>query len=67
MHIMTIDDAISIHGMHNYENICAAIAATEDLADPYSQLRAITKFKGIEKFDNIIVAGNRNNSILIYS
>ena len=49
MHIMTIDDAISIHGMHNYENICAAIAATEDLADPYSQLRAITKFKGIEK------------------
>ena len=49
MHIMTIDDAISIHGMHNYENICAAIAATEDLADPYSQLRAITKFKGIEE------------------
>ena len=48
MHIMTIDDAISIHGMHNYENICAAIAATEDLVDPYSQLRAITKFKGIE-------------------
>ncbi len=48
MHIMTIDDAISIHGIHNYENICAAIAATENLADPYSQLRAITKFKGVE-------------------
>ncbi len=49
MHIMTIDDAISIHGTENYGNICAAIAATEDLADPYSQLRAITKFKGIEQ------------------
>lgn len=48
MHIMTIDDSLSIHGMHNYENICAAIAATEDLVEPYIQLRAITKFKGIE-------------------
>ena len=34
--------------MHNYENICAAIAATEDFANPYVQLRAITKFKGVE-------------------
>lgn len=48
MHIMTIDDAISIYGIHNYENICAAVAATEDLADPYTQSRAITKFNGIE-------------------
>ena len=48
MHVLTIDEAISIHGMHNYENICAAIAATEDFANPYVQLRAITKFKGVE-------------------
>ncbi len=48
MHIMTIDDAISIHGLHNYENICAAIAATEDFVDPYVQSRAIIKFKGVE-------------------
>jgi UDP-N-acetylmuramoylalanine--D-glutamate ligase len=48
MHIMTIDDAISVQGMHNYQNICAAIAATEDIVDPYSQLRAITKFNGLE-------------------
>ncbi len=48
MHIMTIDDAISIYGIHNYENICAAVAATEDLADPYTQSRAVTKFNGIE-------------------
>lgn len=48
MHILTIDDAISIHGIHNYENICAAIAATEGLVEPAIQARAITKFKGVE-------------------
>ncbi len=48
MHIMTIDDAISIYGLHNYANICAAIAATEEFIDPHTQSRAITKFKGIE-------------------
>ena len=48
MHIMTIDDAISIQGLHNYENICAAIAATEGLVEPSIQARAITKFKGVE-------------------
>jgi len=48
MHIMTIDDAISIHGIHNYENICAAIAATEGIVEPSIQARAITKFKGVE-------------------
>lgn len=48
MHIMTIDEAISIHGLHNYENICAAIAATEDFVEPPIQARAITKFKGVE-------------------
>lgn len=44
MHIMTIDDAISIHGDDNYKWICAAVAATEDIADPYSQARAIIKY-----------------------
>lgn len=48
MHVMTIDDAISIHGIHNYENICAAIAATEGMVEPSIQARAITKFKGVE-------------------
>ena len=48
MHVMTINEAISIHGMHNYENICAAIAATEGLVEPDIQARAITKFKGVE-------------------
>lgn len=45
MHIMTIDDAITIHGDDNYKWICAAVAATENIADPYSQARAIIKYK----------------------
>lgn len=48
MHILHVDDALSIHGIHNYENICAAIAATEGLVEPAIQARAITKFKGVE-------------------
>ena len=47
-HILTIDDAISLKGMHNYENICAAIAATSLLVEPEIQARAITKFTGVE-------------------
>lgn len=47
-HIITIDDAISLKGMHNYENICAAVAATESLVEPEIQARAITKFHGVE-------------------
>lgn len=47
-HVITIDDAISLRGIHNYENICAAVAATEDLVEPDIQARAITKFKGVE-------------------
>lgn len=48
MHILTIDDSISLYGIHNYENICAAVAATEGLVEPSIQARAITKFKGVE-------------------
>lgn len=47
-HIITIDDAISIYGIHNYENICAAVAATSSLVEPAIQSRAIAKFKGVE-------------------
>ncbi len=48
MHVITIDDAVSLRGIHNYENICAAVAATEDLVEPAIQARAIVKFKGVE-------------------
>lgn len=47
-HIMTIDDAVSLRGVHNYENICAAIAATSTLVEPAIQARAVIKFKGVE-------------------
>ena len=47
-HVLTIDDAISLQGIHNFENICAAIAATESLVETSIQARAVTKFKGVE-------------------
>ena len=37
-----------LRGIHNAENICAAIAATESLVDVESQIKAITNFKGVE-------------------
>lgn len=44
-HILTIDDAISLNGIQNYENICAAIAATTGIVEPSMQARAIIKYK----------------------
>lgn len=45
-HMLTIDDAISVSGMQNYENICAAIAATTEIVEPNMQVRGIIKYKG---------------------
>ena len=39
---------IKLRGVHNYENICAAIAATESLADTKTQVEAIKEFTGVE-------------------
>lgn len=39
---------IKLRGIHNYENICAAIAATESLADTTTQVSAIKEFTGVE-------------------
>ena len=46
-HILNTKD-ILLRGEHNYENICAAIAATETLVEPEIQSEAIKKFKGVE-------------------
>lgn len=46
-HIISQKD-IKIRGMHNIENICAAIAATEDLVDAETQKEAICAFTGVE-------------------
>ena len=43
-HIINTKD-VHLRGMHNYENICAAIAATEDLVDVDTQIKAIKEFK----------------------
>lgn len=39
---------IKIRGLHNIENICAAIAATSSLVEPEVQAEAISEFTGVE-------------------
>lgn len=39
---------IKLKGIHNYENICAALAATETLVDEKTQLEAVKNFNGVE-------------------
>ena len=46
-HILDTKD-ILLKGVHNHENICAAIAATSDLVDSQTQAKAICSFKGVE-------------------
>ena len=46
-HIIDIKN-IKLRGIHNYENICAAIAATSSLVDIDTQIKAISKFAGVE-------------------
>ncbi len=46
-HIIDVKN-VKLRGMHNYENICAAIAATASLVDIDTQIKAISKFAGVE-------------------
>lgn len=46
-HIINVDE-IHLRGLHNYENICAAIAATSDLVDLNTQVNAIKEFTGVK-------------------
>lgn len=46
-HIMKKED-IKLRGIHNYENICAAIAATSSIVDVDTQVKAIEEFTGVE-------------------
>ena len=46
-HIVDTKDII-LRGTHNYENILAALAATQGLVDIDTQIKVITTFKGVE-------------------
>lgn len=46
-HIIKKSD-IKLRGIHNYENICAALAATSGLVDVDTQVKAIKEFTGVE-------------------
>lgn len=39
---------IKLRGVHNYENICAALAATEDFVSKENQITTIKEFIGVE-------------------
>ena len=46
-HIIKKED-IKLKGVHNYENICAALAATSSIVDIDTQIQAIKEFNGVE-------------------
>ncbi len=46
-HVLNTDD-LTLRGMHNYENICAALAATKNLVDIDTAVKAICDFNGVE-------------------
>ena len=46
-HILNVKNVL-LRGVHNYENICTAIAATCSLVEPEVQINAIKKFQGVE-------------------
>ncbi len=46
-HMVNTKD-VTIRGMHNYENICACLAATRTLVDEETAIDVIKKFPGVE-------------------
>lgn len=46
-HILNVKD-VKLRGVHNYENICTAIAATRTLADIDVIVDAVKQFEGVE-------------------
>ena len=46
-HILNTKD-IYLKGRHNFENICAALAATRSLVDLDSAIETVSKFQGVE-------------------
>ena len=46
-HILNTEELI-IKGTHNYENVCAALSATEGLVKEENAIDTIKKFKGVE-------------------
>ena len=46
-HILNVKD-VKLRGVHNFENICAAIAATRTITDLDTAVEAIKEFDGVE-------------------
>ena len=46
-HVLNVKD-VKLRGIHNFENICAALAATKSLVDTEIAVEAIKEFEGVE-------------------
>ena len=46
-HVLNTNELI-LRGTHNYENVCAALAATKSLVDIDTAVKAVCKFGGVE-------------------
>lgn len=46
-HILSTN-TVALRGVHNYENICAAIAATSSLVKVEDAVKAVQEFKGVQ-------------------
>lgn len=46
-HILSTN-TVALRGVHNYENICAAIAATSSLVEVEEAVKAVQEFKGVQ-------------------
>ena len=46
-HVINTNDLI-LRGKHNYENVCAVLAAVEDLVDEEEAIKTIQEFPGVE-------------------
>ena len=46
-HILSTN-TVALRGTHNYENICAAIAATSSLVEVEDAVKAVQEFKGVQ-------------------
>lgn len=63
-HILKLRDT-KLRGIHNAENICAAIAATKDLVDIETQVKAIINFAGVKHRLEFVREINGSNGIMI--
>jgi len=57
-HILNVKDVVLI-GRHNYQNICAALAATKELVDEMTAKKVVTEFSGVHHRLELVKKSNK--------